>query len=509
MKQSIIDYLKQHDQLDSKMKQNIIAYLSGNEKSESQLKQTIVDYLNEHDQIDDAFEYAQSQDLDYQEFVGSVLSLHSSQIVVQGPNIAVQSYILTDEGLEFVSEGSTEFRLFNDINNGDSLADIRKSPCFTTGWPQLMKRRLVKLDKKTKTITKNTDSIEDVTVEQLKKVSMNDIEGVDIATLKKRNLLTLKTFSTFSVTKGPRFTTKMPKEASELTSEALVDDAWKEMAFKEYNIDSMGAPIQFGRIHPLMKVREEYRRIFFELGFEEMPTNRFVESSFWNFDTLFQPQQHPARDAHDTFFLSKPKYAHDIPKDYFNVVKNTHEVGGFGSVGWRYIFSDEEAMKNVLRTHTTAVSSRMLYKLAKEGFQPKKYFSIDRVFRNETLDATHLAEFHQVEGLVADYDLSLRDLMGMLATFFQKIGIKQLRFKPAYNPYTEPSMEVFGYHPGLGKWIEIGNSGVFRPEMLRPMGLPENVTVIAWGLSLERPTMIKYGIDNIRDLVGYKSKIAL
>lgn len=115
-----------------------------------------------------------------------------------------------------------------------------------------------------------------------------------------------------------------------------------------------------------------------------------------------------------------------------------------------------------------------------------KYFSIDRVFRNETLDATHLAEFHQIEGVVADYNLTLGDLIGILYEFFKKLGITQLKFKPAYNPYTEPSMEIFCYHEGLKKWIEIGNSGMFRPEMLLPMGLPEDVNVIAWGLSLER-----------------------
>jgi tRNA synthetases class II core domain (F) len=147
----------------------------------------------------------------------------------------------------------------------------------------------------------------------------------------------------------------------------------------------------------------------------------------------------------------------------------------------------------------------MLHKLANQegGFTPKKYFSIDRVFRNEAMDATHLCEFHQVEGLVADRNLNLGHLIGTIRTFFEKIGITQLRFKPAYNPYTEPSMEIFGYHPELKKWTEIGNSGMFRPEMLRPMGLPEDVRVIAWGLSLERPTMIKYKIENIRDLFGY------
>lgn len=142
-------------------------------------------------------------------------------------------------------------------------------------------------------------------------------------------------------------------------------------------------------------------------------------------------------------------------------------------------------------------------------FQPRKFFSIDRVFRNETLDATHLCEFHQVEGWVADRGIGLGHLIGVLREYFRRQGITNLRFKPAYNPYTEPSMEIFGFHPGLKKWIEVGNSGVFRPEMLLPMGLPEDVTVIAWGVALERPVMINYGFDNIRDLFGFKQDLSL
>ncbi|XP_064386713.1 LOW QUALITY PROTEIN: phenylalanine--tRNA ligase alpha subunit-like [Halichondria panicea] len=139
----------------------------------------------------------------------------------------------------------------------------------------------------------------------------------------------------------------------------------------------------------------------------------------------------------------------------------------------------------------------MLYKIGQqEKFTPVKYFSIDHVFRNETLDATHLAEFHQIEGVVADYNLTLGDLIGVLNAFFRKISITQLRFKPAYNPYTEPSMEVFSYHQGHKKAQEVGNSGVFRPEMLLPMGLPEDITIIAWGFSLERS-----GIETIDDTV--------
>lgn len=137
-----------------------------------------------------------------------------------------------------------------------------------------------------------------------------------------------------------------------------------------------------------------------------------------------------------------------------------------------------------------------------------KFFSIDRVFRNETLDATHLAEFHQVEGVIVDRNIGLGNLIGIMKTFFKRIGLTNIKFKPAYNPYTEPSLEIFGYHPLLKKWVEIGNSGVFRPEMLQPMGLPEDVSVIAWGLSLERPTMIYYGVSNIRDLFGSKVSFA-
>lgn len=205
--------------------------------------------------------------------------------------------------------------------------------------------------------------------------------------------------------------------------------------------------------------------------------------------------------------LSAPAKCLSVPEEYYKRVEDMHENGGHGSIGHgRGAFKRETTMTNLLRTHTTAISAQMLYKLANQegGFTPQKYFSIDRVFRNESMDATHLAEFHQVEGVVADYDLSLGDLIGVIEAFFKKIGITKMRFKPAYNPYTEPSMEIFAFHPDLNKWTEIGNSGMFRPEMLRPMGLPENVRVIAWGLSLERPTMIKYRLNNIRDLFGHK-----
>lgn len=314
--------------------------------------------------------------------------------------------------------------------------------------------------------------------------------------------------------RGPKWAPVRARLAAELTKEMLDSGEWSTTTFKGYNFESVGREAGGGHPHALMRVRAEFRQILLEMGFSEMPTNRWVESSFWNFDALFQPQSHPARDAHDTFFLTTPARANAVPEDYCARVQAMHEGGGSGSLGYRYAWMRDEADKNLLRTHTTAVSARMLHALAESckgpaGFQPAKYFSIDRVFRNEALDATHLAEFHQVEGVVADRDLSLGDLLGVITEFFRRIGITQLRFKPAYNPYTEPSMEVFGYHPDLKKWTEIGNSGVFRPEMLLPMGLPPDVRVIAWGLSLERPTMIKYRCANIRELFGHKSKLEM
>ena len=360
-------------------------------------------------------------------------------------------------------------------------------------------------------IIRQVSEIEDKTCLELRSISKGDLPADAILKeLKRRRLIEKEKIFHFSVKKGPAFALNLQKLATDLTADLLQNRSWQSIPFKSYNFDAVGLSPQGGHLHPLLKVREEFRMIFLEMGFAEMPTNRFVESSFWNFDALFQPQQHPSRDSHDTFFLKAPSHCNGVPKDYFLRTKDIHEQGGYGSLGHRCQWSEDEARKNILRTHTTAISSQTLYALAqKKPFQPSKYFSIDRVFRNETLDATHLAEFHQIEGLIADYNLTLGDLIGILREFFRKLGMNKLRFKPAFNPYTEPSMEVFAFHDGLNKWIEVGNSGVFRPEMLRPMGFDEQVTVIAWGLSLERPTMIKYKISNIRDLFGHKVDLAV
>ncbi|KAM9780119.1 phenylalanine--tRNA ligase alpha subunit [Neosynchiropus ocellatus] len=464
----------------------------------------------------DSLQLATGLGVDHQVIVGAVKSLQALGDVISADLRSSKHWELTVEGKEIAEQGSHEARVFSAVPpEGLAQGELMKLSFGKIGFSKAMSNRWIRLDKGHEggpRIFRAVENVEDQVRENLLLVQGGNtsLDEKEKNELKKRKLLSEVTVKTYWLTKGPSFSTSVTKQETDLTPEMISSGSWKDKKFKPYNFEAMGVAPDCGHLHPLMKVRTQFRQIFLEMGFTEMPTNSFIESSFWNFDSLFQPQQHPARDQHDTFFLSDPALAQKFPQEYLERVRRVHSQGGYGSQGYKCEWKLEEAQKNLLRTHTTAVSARMLYKLAQqEKFTPVKYFSIDRVFRNETLDATHLAEFHQIEGLVADYGLTLGDLMGVLHQFFTKLGITKLRFKPAYNPYTEPSMEVFSYHEGLRKWVEVGNSGVFRPEMLLPMGLPEDVSVIAWGLSLERPTMIKYGINNIRELVGHKVNLQM
>ena len=493
--------------------------------------------------IEDTFPWAEANQLDHGKVVGAVKSLLSDEYVISS-DVESSFYTISSEAKGIVENGSQEILVLKALVEKGRLSvpDLNAAVCKNVGkigMGNCMKNKWIKKDGADLVPLKTLDEVEDEVQKALvaliagnyatdavdakvrsrlfpfRKHDVLDKPNVVLflqtsAALKRRKLISLTIRKSLKVSRGRAYAPTRVKKAADLTKEMLDTGAWRTTPFKEYNFLALGEKVGGGYLHPLLKVRAEFRKILLEMGFQEMPTNKWVESSFWNFDSLFQPQSHPARDAHDTFFIKEPAQTVSVPEEYYERVKTMHEVGGAGSIGYRYDFKREEAFKNLLRTHTTAISSQMLYQLVNQegGFQPARYFSIDRVFRNETMDATHLCEFHQVEGLVADYDLSLGDLIGTIETFFKKIGITELRFKPAFNPYTEPSMEIFGYHPDLKKWTEIGNSGMFRPEMLAPMGLPENVRVIAWGLSLERPTMIKYGISNIRDLFGHKVEMA-
>jgi phenylalanyl-tRNA synthetase alpha chain len=192
----------------------------------------------------------------------------------------------------------------------------------------------------------------------------------------------------------------------------------------------------------------------------------------------------------------------DIPEDLMGAVEDAHRNGvGPDGDGYHSPWTEEMARGVDLRGHTTSLSMRYL-----SGHQvgelepPQRYFSVEKVYRNDTLDATHLLEFFQIEGWVLAEDLSARDLMGTFTEFYSQFGITDIQFKPHYNPYTEPSFELFGRHPRTGELIEIGNSGIFRPEVLEPLGVEHDV--MAWGLALERLLMLVSGFEDIRDVHG-------
>ena len=421
---------------------------------------------------------------------------------------------LTEAGKDVIANQTNEFRILAFLNGAEKpksevVAKFGEEFC-KFAFPQALRRKLITL----KTVGKGdpnptvcpADVKEDAVQEQLKKwESLSDKEK---QILKKQKYLENFEDKVFLISKGANFAQGLVKRQAELTIQDVEEK--KDVQMGPLNFNACGKVPQSGALHPLLKMRSAFIQTLVGMGFAQMDTSKYVESSFWCFDSLFVPQQHPARDQQDTFFVGGPIKKCDLSKidqDYLARVVDVHQNGGYQSVGYNYVFSKDETSKNILRTHTTAVTARTLYahakKCEKEGkFSPLKCFSIDRVFRNETLDATHLCEFNQVEGVIIDRGLNLGNLMAVIREFFTQMGMPQIRFKPCFNPYTEPSMEIFCFHPGLGRWIEVGNSGIFRPELLRPMGYAEDVVAIAWGLSLERPTMIKYNVNNIRDLVG-------
>jgi len=494
----------------------------GDSDSVDSIRVQLISFLEENsDLLQDSEKMASVRKWDHEKLVGALKSLEAEEQVTN-KSMKREGFKLTAEGESYKEAGAPEAQVFAKVKAGNGaltqpeLEQALGKAVASLGFTVAMKNRWVSIEKATKAVSCIVDSITDEVQTQLQAVgnSPHGLTKEKIDALKKRKLVAPTSVTAYATARGAKYDPSAKKASADITKEMIDKGTWSSTQFKAVNLEGVkGLPSMGGHLHPLSKVKTEIRQVLTLMGFEEMKTNRWVESSFWNFDSLFQPQQHPARDAHDTFFIGNPSRAQNIPAEYLAAVKEMHEKGGKGSIGWRYDWSEDEARKNILRTHTTAVSARTLCQMAEDYkrtgvFTPKKCFSIDRVFRNETLDATHLAEFHQVEGFVADRNLGLGHLIGVLKEFFARVGISRLRFKPAYNPYTEPSMEIFGYHPQLKKWIEVGNSGVFRPEMLLPMGLPEDVTVVAWGIGLERWAALLYNVRAIKDLFSFQQDVA-
>ncbi|RMF73343.1 MAG: phenylalanine--tRNA ligase subunit alpha, partial [Acidobacteria bacterium] len=284
-------------------------------------------------------------------------------------------------------------------------------------------------------------------------------------------------------------------EVTELTTDLLVSGRWRDVTFRPYDVTLPGPRIAVGKEHPFRQILERTRTVFLEMGFEET-ASPWVESGFWDFDALFQPQDHPARDMQDTFYVARPAEAR-LPDDgLVEAVAATHETGGAtGSIGWRTRWDRGLARRCVLRTHTTASTIRAL---AADPSAPRKVFCVGPVFRRETIDYKHLPVFHQVDGIVIDEDASFAALLGLLGTFYRKMGFERIQFRPAFFPYTEPSVEVFVWMESRSDWVEMGGAGVFRPEVTEPLGCRH--PVLAWGLGLERLAMFRLGLDDIREI---------
>lgn len=285
------------------------------------------------------------------------------------------------------------------------------------------------------------------------------------------------------------------KETSQLTSEMLKNSSWKNLSFRRYNLSIKPPRILIGRFHPYRSYLDQIRRKLLSLGFKEM-VGGLVETEFWNMDALFMPQFHSARNIHDAYYIKSPSLSKTTEEPYSTRVAKIHTDGGnTGSRGWRYLFDPNRSRRLILRSQGTALSARTL---ASKPNIPGKYFGMARCFRYDDIDATHAADFIQVEGIVLGDSINFRNLLGLLKLFaFEVAHTEAVRFLPDYFPFTEPSVELQVKHPNLG-WIELGGAGLFRPEVTRPLGI--STPVIAWGLGVDRMAMVALEIDDIRNL---------
>jgi len=284
------------------------------------------------------------------------------------------------------------------------------------------------------------------------------------------------------------------EEAGSLTPEMLVSGNWKNLVFRQYNIDTPPAKVYIGRKNPYVEFLQQTKDKLVSLGFEEFD-GPLVETEFWNSDALYMPQFHSARDIHDVYYIKDPMYAREIEQPYLDNVAKAHENGGdTGSRGWQYPFDRDFTRRLILRSHGTVLSAKTLPKAKIPG----KYFGIVRCFRYDQVDATHGADFYQTEGIVLGENVNLRTLLGLLKMFAEEVaGATEVKYAPAYFPFTEPSIEVHIKHPVLG-WFELGGSGIFRPELTKALGI--EVPVLAWGLGIDRMALMHLGLNDLREL---------
>lgn len=422
--------------------------------------------------------------------------------------------ILDKYGKRYASETLPELKLLNLIKKQDlSIEELSQKLSkdelhFAIGY--LKKKGLVKFDQGVVSITaagkrlKLTDEgkllLRIAKEKQIDLTKLNHEELHAYASLNKRKQV-IKTLDkqsiNFRITEtGKKILPYLPtgERISNLTPGVIKSKKWETTPFRRFDVAARVPDVYPGKKQPYANFVDQARAKLVQMGFEEM-TGPLIEMEFWNFDALYQAQNHPAREWTDTYKLKYPKKGR-LPKVAAHV-KQAHETGGkTRSRGWGYRWNPEVASRLMPRAHTTALSARQM---AKGVDVPGKYFATGRVYRPDVLDATHLLEFNQMEGIIIDKDLNFKHLLGILKQFAVEFaGAKKVRFLPDYYPFTEPSVQMDYWSENHGKWIEIGGAGMFRPEVRAALGIKEPVA--AWGFGLDRLAMFKLGIRDIRYL---------
>ena len=384
---------------------------------------------------------------------------------------------LGKNGIDSFEKGLPERRLLNLLTNGPrKLSDLQKELGFVFGPAMGLSRKNNWIETSSdEIILKTIPSIlpGEKTLQQIGSgnLSKDQIDKIDLTELLKRpdfileNIITSKKISLTDSAKS--------MDVSNISGAIDV----------EANVPELFV----ARTHPLKDTIDEIREIFVTLGFSEIFGN-MTQSSFWNFDALFTPQDHPARELQDTFFLD------GVSAKKIGTAEQIRKVSDSHKKNWRYQWDINEARKMVLRTHTTCVTIKHL---AEKKPDEARIFSLGRVFRNEKVSYKHLVEFNQIEGIVVGKDANLRNLMGIQREFYKRIGITKIKFWPTFFPYTEPSLQTMVYNEKLGKWIELFGMGIFRPEVTKPLGITK--PVLAWGGGIERIAMLKYDLGDVRE----------
>jgi phenylalanyl-tRNA synthetase alpha chain len=432
----------------------------------------------------------------------------------------------TAEGKTYAQSNLPERKLIQAVAELGGKADLKAAAekagleqqfiQIAQGW--VIRKKWAVYDSKTNTLTINEALVHQMSVPQgcdetllkylgeKEQVAQDDLsaELKDAAEqLKKRKLVTIepKTTRVLKINeegkKAASEATVATPEVTKLTPELIITGKWRETKFQKYNIEAPVAKTWPGKKHPYLSFLDDVRAKLVQLGFQEMVGPQ-VEAAFFNFDALNEPQDHPAREPTDVFYIKEPKYAElQNHAKAVEQVKQTHENGWTtGSTGWGTRYTVEAAQRLILRSQGTCLSARTME--TGKYTVPSRHFAIARVYRPEITDRTHLSEFNQVEGIILDENLTLRDLLGVLGKFAIEIaGAEKVRFKPDYFPFTEPSVELSAYKEGYG-WIEFGGSGIFRPEVTMPLGV--KAPVIAWGLGVDRLFMMKSGLSDIRQI---------